>query len=104
MTVEFLCQNAVMDDERSTTAWIETIPDDQWAEGRSGQLAELYAQVVDREHGRVDHIMAIHSLNPRGLAAHHQLYESAMAGTPSLRKVDREMIALVVSQENECHY
>jgi AhpD family alkylhydroperoxidase len=27
-----------------------------------------------------------------------------MAGTGSLRKVDREMIALVVSLENHCHY
>ena len=82
--------------------WIETVPDDEWKS--DDQLAELYGQVVDGEHGRVDHVMAIHSLNPRGLAAHHGLYESAMAGTASLRKVDREMIALVVSLENECHY
>jgi len=27
-----------------------------------------------------------------------------MAGTQSLRKVERELIALVVSLENECHY
>jgi len=27
-----------------------------------------------------------------------------MAGTPSLRKVERELIALVVSLENHCHY
>ena len=82
--------------------WIETVPDDEWQS--EDHLADLYGQVVDGEHGRVDHVMAIHSLNPRGLAAHHGLYESAMAGTASLRKVDREMIALVVSLENECHY
>ncbi|MBT8240347.1 MAG: peroxidase [Acidimicrobiia bacterium] len=93
-----------MDSDRTETPWIETVPDREWRAEPSSELAQLYAQVVDDEHGRVDHIMAIHSLNPRGLAAHHQLYESAMAGTPSLRKVDREMIALVVSLENECHY
>jgi alkylhydroperoxidase family enzyme len=93
-----------VNDERNGKAWIETVPDEVWTADPSSQLAELYGQVVDGEHGRVDHIMAVHSPNPRGLAAHHGLYESAMAGTATLRKVDREMIALVVSLENECHY
>lgn len=84
----------------SETPWIETVPDDEW----TGDLEPLHDAVVDREYGRVDHIMAIHSLNPRGLAAHNALYASAMAGTGSLRKVERELIALVVSLENECHY
>lgn len=60
--------------------------------------------VVDPAYGRVDNIFAVHSLNPRGMAAHLALYESAMAGTPTLRKVEREIIALVVSLENDCHY
>lgn len=81
-------------------AWIDMVPDDEW----TGELAPLREAVVDRDHGRVDHIMAIHSLNPRGLAAHSALYTSAMAGTGSLRKVERELIALVVSLENHCHY
>lgn len=81
-------------------AWIETIPDDEW----DGPLAELRESVVDRTHQRVDHIMAVHSLNPRGMAAHNGLYGSAMAGTKSFRKVERELIALVVSLENDCHY
>ncbi len=81
--------------------WITTVPDDEWGEGA---LSELYERVVDRDHGRVDHIMGIHSLNPTGLAAHDALYRSAMAGTGTLRKVERELIALVVSLENHCHY
>jgi alkylhydroperoxidase family enzyme len=81
-------------------AWIETMPDDEW----DGELAALRPSVVDRESGRVDHIMAIHSLNPRALAAHQAVYTSAMAGTATLRKVERELIALVVSVENRCHY
>jgi AhpD family alkylhydroperoxidase len=32
------------------------------------------------------------------------LYRQAMRGTRTLRKVEREMIALVVSRVNECHY
>ncbi len=91
-------------DERSGSAWINTVPDEQWQADPDSQLAKMYGQVVDGTYGRVDEIMAIHSLNPRGLAAHHGLYESAMAGTASLRKVERELIALVVSLENHCHY
>ena len=81
-------------------AWIETIREDEW----SGELGAAHPEVVDRDLGRVDNIMQIHSLNPRGLLAHNALYLSAMRGTPTLRKVEREMIALVVSLANECHY
>lgn len=81
-------------------AWIETIREDEW----EGELRELYAGVVDRAHDRVDNIMQIHSLNPSGLAAHNALYLSAMRGTATLRKVDRELIAYVVSALNDCHY
>jgi len=83
-------------------AHIEIVPDDQWTD--DAELGELYPLVVDRTYGRVDSIMAVHSLNPRGLDAHNRLYTSAMAGTASLRKVERELIALVVSLENHCHY
>ncbi len=89
--------------ETRSMAWIETVPDDEWESG-GGHLADMYGRVVDPENGRVDHVMAVHSLNPQSLAAHQGLYESAMAGTTSLRKVEREMIALVVSVQNECHY
>ena len=83
-------------------ARIGIVPDDQWPE-RPG-LAELVGDVTDRTYGRVDNIMAIHSLNPAGLAAHNALYRSAMTGTATLRKVERELIAYVVSLENHCHY
>lgn len=80
--------------------WIETVPDDDW----EGELADLRPRVVDPSHDKVDNIMGIHSLNPTGLAAHDALYRSSMAGTKTLRKVERELIALVVSLENHCHY
>ena len=81
-------------------AWIDTIGLDD-AEGR---LAELYAAAVDPTTGALDHIMAIHSLHPAGLEAHLALYTAVMRGTPSLRKVDRELVALAVSAANACHY
>ncbi len=81
-------------------ARIEIVPDDSW----EGELGEMRPKVVDPVYGRVDNILAVHSLNPRSMAAHQGLYMSAMAGTATLRKVERELIALVVSLENDCHY
>lgn len=81
-------------------AWIETIGENE----AEGVLADLYGQALDPESGRVDHILAVHGLHPPGLAAHLAVYRSAMAGTPGLRKVDRELIAFTVSKLNDCHY
>jgi alkylhydroperoxidase family enzyme len=82
------------------TAWITTVD----AKDAERELAELYDQVRDPQTGLLDHIMTIHSLHPKGLDAHFRLYAASMTGTRSLPKVDREMIALVVSRINECHY
>ncbi|MFV1971338.1 MAG: peroxidase [Acidimicrobiia bacterium] len=81
-------------------AWIDTKREDEW----DGRLGELYVEIVDRQSGRVDNIMQIHSLDPSGLEGHLGVYTAAMSGTKTLRKVERELIALVVSDINECHY
>jgi len=81
-------------------AWIDTIREDEW----QGRLAELYGEVVDRSSDRVDNIMQIHSLDASAMEGHLAIYSSAMAGTKTLRKVERELIALVVSDINDCHY
>ncbi|WP_145064174.1 carboxymuconolactone decarboxylase family protein [Engelhardtia mirabilis] len=86
--------------ESSEPAWIETVPAEAW----TGELAELRGTCADRETGKVDHVLLVHSLNPRGLRGHLAVYGAAMAGTRGLRKVDRELIALSVSQLNGCHY
>ncbi len=81
-------------------SWIDTIaPDDA-----EGELAALYAQMVDPDTGELDNVLRVHALHPAGLAAHWQLYRAVMRPTATLRKAEREMIALVVSQINECHY
>lgn len=81
-------------------AWIEVVPDGEW----DGELGSQRAKVVDKKYDKVDNILAVHSLNPAAMAAHTALYQSAMAGTKTLRKVERELLALVVSQLNQCHY
>ncbi len=81
-------------------AWIETIDEADAGEA----LAALYARAADPRTGALDNIMRIHSLHPAGLDAHLALYSAVMRGTPSLPKVERELIALVVSTANGCHY
>lgn len=70
----------------------------------TGRLAELYAQAADPTTGKVDHVLLVHSLHEDGLAAHLALYRAVMSGTRGLPKVDRELIAFVVSQANGCRY
>jgi alkylhydroperoxidase family enzyme len=81
-------------------AWIQTIPD----ANADGELHELFDQARDPAHGVVDNIMRVHSLSPAGLRGHFELYRAVMAGTPTLRKADRELIAVVVSKLNGCVY
>ncbi len=82
-------------------AWISELPDDA---SLPREIAALFDSNRDPETGVVDNIMAVHSLHTAGLAAHNDLYRAVMSGTRTLRKVERELIALVVSLENECHY
>ena len=81
-------------------AWIQRVPDDEW----SGDLAPLRDRVIDRDAQRIDNIMSVHSLNAASVAAHEAVYRSAMSGTKTLRKVERELIAYIVSDINDCHY
>ena len=81
-------------------SWIRT-PDDAHA---GGELRALLDAARDPASGRVDNILAVHGLHPAGLAAHLALYAAVMTGTPTLRKVERELIAFVVSDLNGCQY
>jgi alkylhydroperoxidase family enzyme len=81
--------------------WIEMLDDREWDDPG---LLELKPAIVDPSYERVDNILAIHSLDPGSLSSHLALYRQAMRSTSTLRKVDREMIAVVVSQINECQY
>lgn len=80
--------------------WIEAPHEDEW----DGELAELKSRVIDPTWNRVDWVLRIHALDAGSMNAHDVLYRQAMRSTKTLRKVEREMIAVVVSQINECHY
>lgn len=80
--------------------WIEAPHEEDWGE----DFASLRDEVIDPEHRRVDWIMRIHALDPGSMRAHNAVYTQAMRGTSTLRKVEREIVALIVSRANDCHY
>ncbi len=80
-------------------AWIKMIREAE----AEGELAESYRRYREPS-GKVDNILKIHSLNPPSLEGHFVLYEHLMRGPSGLSKLERELIAVAVSKENECHY
>lgn len=80
-------------------AWIEVIKEN----GATGRLKELYERYKEPS-GVVDNILKIHSLNVKSLKAHYDLYAHLMRGKSDLSRIQREMIAVVVSSVNRCHY
>ena len=81
-------------------AWIDSVEE----EDAEGPLAEAYAKERDPRSKRVDHILRIHSLNPPTLDDHANLYHTILHGESGLSRAEREMIGVVVSAINECHY
>jgi alkylhydroperoxidase family enzyme len=80
-------------------AWIKTIDEGD----ARGVLETYYKKFGDCSEG-VDEILKIHSLNPDSLRHHYEMYKQLMAGPSGLSRMQREMIAVVVSKINACHY
>ena len=80
-------------------AWIHMIPEAE----ATGRLKELYEKYTE-PWGGVDNILKIHSLNPRSMDVHFALYVTVMRGRSDLTREQREMIAIVSSVANQCHY
>jgi alkylhydroperoxidase family enzyme len=79
--------------------WIEQIP---IAEA-TGLLKEEFDKALKRA-GRVWHIVHIMSVNPRAMHDSIGFYATIMMGESPLTRVQREMLATVISAENRCHY
>jgi uncharacterized peroxidase-related enzyme len=80
-------------------AWIQVISIDE----SQGELRAEYER-MKIPSGKVANILAIHSLNPAALRVHFDLYKTLMFGPSELTRAQREMIAVVVSKTNRCHY
>jgi len=80
-------------------AWIKMIREEE----AHGFLRSLYKKYGNPFEG-VDNILKIHSLNPETLKHHYDFYKHLMTGKSGLSRMQREMIAVVVSVANDCHY
>lgn len=80
-------------------AWIEIISEAD----AEDDLKTQYDALIE-PWGGVDNILKIHSLNAASLNAHVVLYKTVMYGPSPIKRPEREMIAVVVSAINQCHY
>ncbi len=79
-------------------AWIQIIGEAD----AGGELADLYKhESATRGRGN---LLQVHSLNPRSLRAHLDLFRTLMYGRSGLTRARREMIGLLVSALNRCPY
>ncbi len=79
--------------------WIHQVP----IEEATGSLKKQFDAALERA-GRVWHIVQIMSVNPPVLEASIRFYATIMKGPSPLTRVQRELLATVVSQELACHY
>jgi alkylhydroperoxidase family enzyme len=61
-------------------------------------------EAATRRAGRIWNIVSIQSQLPEVMRDSMRLYSSIMFGDSPLSRAQREMIAVVTSRVNECHY
>ena len=80
-------------------AYLRLVDEDE----ASGLLKEEYEAAVARA-GKVFNIVKAMSLRPGVLRRSMELYREAMHGRSGLSRIERELLAVVVSRANDCHY
>jgi len=79
--------------------WIKTVPEDE----AEDILRREYDAALKRA-GKIFHVVSIQSLRPRVLRASIGLYQALMIEEGALPRWVRELLAVVVSRANHCHY
>ena len=79
--------------------WIKVIDESE----ASGELKELYGS-IKKARGKIANIIKIHSLLPKTMKTHIDLYLSVMFNRSKITREERELIAVVVSLTNKCDY
>ena len=69
----------------------------------TGPLKQEYDAAIERA-GKVFNIVKAMSLRPGVLRRSMALYLGIMKGPSGLSRQERELLATVVSRQNECHY
>ena len=80
-------------------SWIKIVDEDK----ADGVLARVY-EAARKRRGVVANIIKIQSVNPPVLRSSMALYADAVLAESPLSRAQRELIAVVVSAANDCHY
>lgn len=72
-------------------------------EDAEGKLKETYDKIIS-ERGRLSNVLSVQSLDPEAMLAHLYFYLTIMFGESTLKRCQREMIAVAVSTANNCEY
>jgi alkylhydroperoxidase family enzyme len=77
---------------------------DKIAPGDADGLLDRVFQARTKSAGRLWEIVAIQSLNAETLRESMRMYGQVMFGDSPVSRAQREMLAVVTSQVNDCHY
>ena len=72
-------------------------------EEATGQLKEIYNELIEKR-GKIAEVHKIQSLRPKSIVKHMDLYLEIMFSKSELSRAEREMMAVIVSVNNECEY
>ncbi len=79
--------------------WIRVLQPEE----AEGELGAIYQETLQKR-GKLAEVHKIHSLNPRSLQAHMDLYLTLMYRPSPLSRRERELVAVAVSRTNACPY
>ncbi|MFL1455554.1 peroxidase-related enzyme [Marinobacter sp. GN3S48] len=65
---------------------------------------QKYFQICQEKLGMIPNVLTAYSQNLKQLEGFTRLYNELMLGEGELSKLEREMVAVVVSSENKCYY
>jgi uncharacterized peroxidase-related enzyme len=84
---------------RTQLSWLSVPTDDEVP----GEIKELWQKPLEKL-GFVPNVLRVLALRPDHLLRWWSYYDELMRGESGLTKAQREMIAVVVSAQNRCHY
>ena len=69
-----------------------------------GKLSKIYDNLFRSRKSKVANVLKVQSLNPELLEDHLNIYKTIMFAKSNISRKQREMIATIVSDANDCHY
>ena len=84
---------------KKAISWLRVPPQEDAPPG----VREMYDK-ADEKLGFVPNVLRVYSLRPAHLELWNAFYDDLMRGESRLTRPQREMIAVVVSTANRCHY